>query len=134
MQATIDRVLENIELLERATAARLSRDPSQMAEVYARTISWHVPGYSRVSGNYRGFQDVLMHLAAVDELTNGTMEIHPVTTMASDDYACQWRRMTGRRGVRKLDMLEVVVCRIESGRIAEVWERPEQYPYDTFFS
>ena len=105
-------------------AAFAAGDLSSLGELFTPGVVWTIPGDSQVSGTYRGLDEVVAMLRRLPELTDGTYRAEPLWTVADDEHASVAYRATGRRGDRSIDVVQVLVCTVEEGRIAEVLALP----------
>jgi ketosteroid isomerase-like protein len=72
----------------------------------ANDISWHVPGRSPLSGDYKGHEEVLGFFAKSMELSGGTLQID------INDILCEGERAA-------------VLCTVSAERNGEFWSSPE---------
>jgi ketosteroid isomerase-like protein len=124
----------NAQLVWRAADAFQRGDLATFATCYADEAVWHVPGEGPLSGEYRGTESILALFARAYGLSGGTLRVEPLDVMASESHAVLWQHVSGVRDGRTLEVDEALVFRIVDDRIAEVWERTDQYAMDDFFS
>ena len=93
-------------------------------ELFTPDVAWTIPGETQVSGTYRGLEQVVEMLRMLAELTGGTYSADPLWTVADDEHASVAYRATGRRGDRSIDVVQVLACTVEGGRISEVIALP----------
>jgi ketosteroid isomerase-like protein len=102
-------------------------------QVMAPDVVWHIPGQHTLSGTHRGVDEILAYFGAVGS-SNFNSEMRYLH--ADDNYVVQVHRGWSNRGDgTDIDMLWVLVYRIENGRIAEAQEFAEdQAAANAFFS
>lgn len=104
-------------------------------EFLAPDITYHVPGRSPISGDYKGVDEVLGLFAKIFELTGGTFraELHDV--LANDEHGVALSPASGQREGKTLHDNGALVFHIRDGKAAEIWVQPgDQYALDEFFS
>jgi ketosteroid isomerase-like protein len=86
-------------------------------EVLAPDVVWTIPGRHPLAGPKRGAEEIVAYL---DQM-GGTNVRAEVLYMSGDDtHAVDVHRGWGSTGDTSMDMLFVLYCQIENGRIAEV--------------
>jgi ketosteroid isomerase-like protein len=120
-------------LARTAWEAAASGDRDTLARVCAPDVVWHASGRGPRSGDYRGMDRVLEYLAAIgDAAERFDSSLEHVLT--NDDLVAVLFRVQGRRGARRLDTGFILIFRIESERLVEVWAVPrDQYAVDEFW-
>jgi len=94
------------ELIARAYDAFGRGDIPAVLDVFAPDITWHVPGRSPISGDYKGHDEVLGHFAKFMELCGGTLRLDV------DEVACDGGRV-------------YVYCTVSAERYGQAWSSPE---------
>ena len=125
---------DNIALLERIHEGFNTGDMAKVSSDFAEDAVWHFPVRSQVGGEYEGVDQILGFFQKVFELSQGNFGIDTITIAANDDYAFQFNRAQGKRNGRSLDILELVVHRVENGKIVESHHRTDAYGIDELFS
>lgn len=95
-----------------------------LRDVFHRDAVWVVPGETVVAGTYRGREAIFRFLARLPAETDGTYGSALVDVLASDDRAAALYRATGERHGRRLDLLQVLLFRLEDGVVVEVLALP----------
>jgi uncharacterized protein len=124
----------NATLVRSALESLLQGDLQSFSVAFRDDVVWHVPGDGPLAGEYRGLSSLLALFARQEGLSDGTLRLEVTDVMASDNHAVAWQRVTAQRDTFVLDVVEAIVCRISDGKIAEVWQRTDQYSVDDFFS
>jgi ketosteroid isomerase-like protein len=96
----------NAELVRRGYDAFAKGDIPTAFGLLADTITWHVPGRSPLSGDYKGHEEVLGFLTKSMELSGGTVRID------IDEILCDGERV-------------VVICTVSAERSGQYWSSPE---------
>jgi ketosteroid isomerase-like protein len=125
----------NAERLLRGFGAFLQRDLDSLHELFAGDVRWTVPGRSTLSGTYVGVPAVLEMLGRAVALSDGSYRTDLAFVLADDEHAVAAYRARGRRGNDELDLEQLLVCRFEGERIADVQALPvDQARFDAFWS
>jgi ketosteroid isomerase-like protein len=109
----------NIDLVRGVYAAYLGGDRDHVIAALSPDIRWHNSGHDALAGTLEGVPAVLDYLMGQDHLEDYRLEV--VDMLASDERVAIVARSSGRVGERPLTNDFVQVIRLESGRIAEVW-------------
>lgn len=107
-----------------------------MREFFADDIVWHVGGNHRLSGDYRGKDELFEYFATVRELTEGTLRLEPRSILSSDRHTARFIRATASRQDRSFDVTLAQVFKVgEDGRWTEYWAlADDQEALDAFWS
>ena len=124
--------LPNVAHLRRQAQAFEKGDMKTVADSFADGIVWHFPGKSQVAGEYRGKAAVLAFLGKAFELTGGSFRFELIDLMGSERHVAQMDRITATRNGKKLDIIEVLVFRVEGGKTVEVWHRTDPALHEFF--
>ena len=117
-----------------AWRAAADGDVETLARVCAEDLVWHASGRGPRAGVYRGQAAVFDYLASIGEAAE-RFDSDLEDLLVGEDQVAVLFRIRGRRGEKRLDTQFVLLFRIESGRIAEVWSIPrDQYAIDEFWS
>ena len=124
----------NEALLRRAYDAQGRGDVDGYIECLSDTIILHIPGRSRIAGDYSGKEDVRRHFREIAELSGGSFrtEVHDV--VAGDDHAVGLINARAERDGRVIDLPRVHVWHVRDGKLSEVWLCPaDQYAFDEYW-
>lgn len=124
----------NAALIRQALDSLLRGDLATFSTAFADDVVWHVPGDGPLAGEYRGLPALLTLFGRQAGLSDGTLRVELRDVMASDDHAVAWQQITAKRDAFLLDVIEALVFQIRDGKVAEVWQRTDQYLVDDFFS
>ena len=97
---------ENAELIRRAYGAFSRADLTTVFGIFGQDITWHVPGSSPLSGDYKGHDQVGGFFAATMGLSGGTFTIDVQDVLAQQDRV-------------------VVLCVVAAERHGQSWSSPE---------
>jgi ketosteroid isomerase-like protein len=126
----------NAALLVRLFDAFARRDGAVVVAALADDVVWRVGGVNAMAGAYRGRRTVVEFLRRTTDLTEGTYRSELRYALADDEHAVAVYRARGSRpDGREIDIDQVLLCRIEGGRRAEVVALPtDQAAFDAFWS
>ena len=97
---------QNAELIQRAYQAFSGGDLATVFGILGQDITWHVPGSSPLSGDYKGREQVASFFGATMELSGGTFTIDVRDILAQGDQV-------------------VVLCTVAAERHGQSWSSPE---------
>ena len=112
----------NVERMRRGYEAFGKGDFEALRELITEDVVWHVAGRSPLAGDYRGIDAVFAFFGKIFEETSGSFRAEPLTFLADDEFGATPVRITGRRGYRDLDVLNLHASRMRDGRVAEFWD------------
>ena len=122
-----------------ATLARVAwdavstSDVDALHEVCSEQLIWHASGRGARSGDYHGRAAVLNYLAAIGDAAE-RFESRLDNVLVNENLVAVLFHVTGMRRNRILDTDFILLFRIESGQIAEVWAVPrDQHAVDEFW-
>jgi ketosteroid isomerase-like protein len=126
----------NAALLERLFGAFARRDGAVVVAALADEIVWRVGGVNAMAGDHRGRRAVVEFLRRTTELTAGSYRSTLRYVLADDEHAVAVYRASGSRpDGREIDIDQILLCRVEGGRLAEVVAVPtDQAAFDAFWS
>ncbi|MEU9497709.1 nuclear transport factor 2 family protein [Streptomyces sp. NPDC048196] len=104
-------VTDNRELIVGAYGAFGAGDIPTVLRSFAEDITWHVPGRSPLSGDYRGHQELVGFFGRVMELSGGSFRIQ------IDDVLTDESRV-------------VVLCTVSAERNGRTWSSPEVHAWE----
>lgn len=126
---------ENASVVRTIFAAFARKEGLALRGVFARDAVWFVPGASGVAGTYRGREAIFRFLARLPKETNGTYGSQLIDVLASDERAAALYRATGERRGQRLDLLQVLLFRLEGGVVVEVLALPsDPVAFDAFWA
>ena len=107
-----------------------------MRDFYSDDVVWHVAGNHRLSGDYRGKNELFEYFRTVRDLTGGSLILEPESILASDRHTAMFTRVRGSRAGRALDVLLAQVMTVgPDGRWTEYWAvADDQEAVDAFWS
>jgi hypothetical protein len=111
----------NIDTVRRFYAAGPGDDDSARLAYASPDIVWHVPGFNRVSRDYRGLEDVFQGIGAAMQPL-GRWEIDAIDVMANREYVMATVFLRAERHGRRLESTGGHLFRFDvDGRIVEAW-------------
>ena len=120
-------------LARTAWEAVSASDVDTLSRVCSEQLIWHASGRGARSGDYRGRASVLNYLAAIGDAAE-RFDSRLDNVLVNDHLVAVLFHVTGTRRNRVLDTDFILLFRIESGQIAEVWAVPrDQHAVDEFW-
>jgi ketosteroid isomerase-like protein len=106
-----------------------------LRDLFARDAVWVVPGASVMAGTYRGRDEIFRFLARLPKETDGTYGSSLIDVLASDERAAALYRATGVRRGRRLDLVQLLLFRLDAGRIVDALALPSDAgAFDAFWA
>jgi ketosteroid isomerase-like protein len=106
-----------------------------LRDVFADDATWTVPGSSAVAGTFTGREEIFAFLGRLPKETDGTYASTLIDVLASDDRAAALYRASGERNGRRLKLDQVLLFRIENGRVQNVLALPsDPAAFEAFWS
>jgi ketosteroid isomerase-like protein len=109
----------NIDIVQGLYAAYMAGDRDHVTAALAPDIRWHNSGFDALAGTIEGVPAVLDYLMGQDHMEDYRLEV--IDILASDTRVAIVARSMGHVGSHSLTNDYVQVIRLESGRVAEVW-------------
>ncbi len=97
-------------------------DIPAVLSAFAEDIRWHVPGRSRLSGDYRRHAGVLEFFRKCAELSEGTLKIDVHDLVASDTHVFALCTVSAMRKGQRSAFLDLHLWRVSNDRIVEFRE------------
>jgi hypothetical protein len=107
----------NAALMRRLFDAFGRRDGAAVAAMFDHGVVWRVGGGTPMSGEYRGWREVVEFLRRTTEETDGTYRSSLVWALGDDAHAAAAYRARGRRNGTDLDLEQLLLCDVRAGRI-----------------
>ena len=120
--------------MRRAYEAQANGDIDDYLGQLSDDFVLHIPGRSRIAGEYRGKDGMRRHFQEIATLSGGTFrtDIHDVA--ASDDHAVGLIDAHAQRNGRSVSLPRVHVWHVREGRLSELWLHPaDQYDFDDYW-
>ncbi len=125
----------NAVLMRKVDEALLSGDFAGFLALHTADAAVHVPGNSPLSGNHVGRDGIAAVFQREVAMLDAPPEVVPLDALGSDDHAASLVIQRMQRGGRSYEGVQVVVARVMSGQLSEVWFRPkDQVSFDEFFA
>jgi ketosteroid isomerase-like protein len=125
----------SVALARRFFNAFAERDGRVVAAVLDDDVVWRVGGTSGMAGEYRGRREVVAFLGRTTALTDGTYRSELLYAVADDEHLVIVYRARGERGERSIDLQQLLLCKVQDGRLADVTAVPtDQRAFDAFWS
>jgi uncharacterized protein len=125
----------NADLLRRGYDAFAKGDIPTALGLFAEDITWHVPGRSPLSGDYKGHDEVVGFFAQSMELSGGTLRIEIEEILCEGDRAVVLCTVSAERHGQSWSSAEVHVWRVVDDKAVEFHEfQGDQQTEDEFWS
>ncbi len=126
---------QNAELIRRGYDAFARADLPTVLEIFDQDITWHVPGSSPLSGDYKGHGEVGGFFARTMELSGGTFAIDIQDVLAQQDQVVVLCTVSAERQGQSWSSPEVHVWRVARGRAVAFREfQGDEQTEDAFWS
>lgn len=121
-QTGAERGARNIQLVRAGYDAFTRGDLAAVAELFHPEVVWHAQRLGALSGDHKGWPEVLRFFGETMEMTKGSFRV-TVTEGYSNPggVACMVRSQAERDG-RILDDLQMHVYQLDGDRVVEVWQ------------
>jgi uncharacterized protein len=126
---------QNAELIRRGYDAFAHADLPTVFDIFDQDITWHVPGSSPLSGDYKGHGEVGGFFARTMELSGGTFAIDIQDVLAQQDQVVVLCTVSAERHGQSWSSPEVHVWRVAGGRAVAFREfQGDEQTEDAFWS
>jgi ketosteroid isomerase-like protein len=126
---------DNPALLRHAYHAFADGDIATVLQTLAADITWHVPGRSPLSGDYRGHDEVIGFFTKAMELSGGTLRVDVDELLADGDRVVALTTVSAQRDGRRWSSPEVHVWRLVGGVAVDFREyQGDQQSEDEFWT
>jgi ketosteroid isomerase-like protein len=123
----------NVETLRRIDEAQVVGDLETALSQYTDDVLGHVGGDNKLSGDYRGLEQLQAMLGRFME-ASGEYSFENHAYLADDEHGIVLQRGTMRRGGETFSTNEVFVVHFRDGKISEFWYQPwDQAGVDDWF-
>jgi uncharacterized protein len=123
----------NAETLRRIDQAQVAGDLETALSQYTDDVLGHVGGDNKLSGDYRGLEQLQAMLGRFME-ASGEYSFENHAYLADDEHGIVLQRGTMRRGGEAFSTNEVFVVHFRDGKISEYWYQPwDQAGVDAWF-
>src|SRR6266702_4636711 len=112
----------NAELLRRGYDAFAQGDIPTVLSIFADDITWHVPGGSPLSGDYKGHEEVVGFFNKAFELSGGTLRVEAGEILTNDERVAVLSTVSAERKGQSQSFSEVHVWRVVNGKAVEFRE------------
>lgn len=114
----------SLESVHRVFAAFAGGDARALFDVIAEDAVWRVPGNVQVARTYRGRSEIFELFRNTRRLTDGTYRSDLRWALADGEQAVAVYRATGTRLGRTIDIDQVLLIGLDSGRWVDVLALP----------
>lgn len=125
----------NAALLRRAYEAFAAGDIPTVLDTFSAEITWHVPGRSPLSGDYKGHNEVVGFFGKAMELSAGTLHVRVDELLAAGERVVALTTVSAERNGQSWSSAEVHVWRVVDGKAVEFREfQGDQQTEDEFWA
>jgi len=125
----------NAELIRSGYEAFARGDVPTVLDILADDITWHVPGRSPLSGEYKGHEGVMHFLEKGMALSGGTLRVDADEIVADADRVVVLSTVSAERHAQRWSSPEVHVWQVENGKAVSFREfQGDQQAEDEFWS
>ena len=125
---------DNGKLIAEAYQAFAAGDVPAVLARLSEDITWHVPGRSPLSGDYKGHDGVLEFFGRSIELSGGTLRVDADEILADGERVVVLSTVSAERNSQAWSSGEVHVWRVVDGRAVEFVEfQGDQEAEDAFW-
>jgi ketosteroid isomerase-like protein len=104
-------------------------------EAFEPSITWHVPGHSPLSGDYKGHDEVVGFFKYTLELCGGNFAIEVHRILAEEDVVIALVTVKAERNGQSAAFAEVHVWRLANAKVTEFREfQGDEQTEDRFWS
>ncbi len=126
---------DNERIVRRIFDAFARQEGLALRGLFDEEAVWSVPGRGVMAGTYRGREAIFRFLAKLPKETEGTYGSELIDVLASEDRAAALYRARGTRHGRALELEQVLLFRIEGGRVRHVLALPsDPEAFETFWA
>lgn len=126
MPATV-AIYKNVETVRRGYEAFNAGDMKALSELFHEKATWHVPGKSPMSGDYKGRDAIFGYFGRLGQETMGTLKAELQHLLSDDDgRVVGIQRDTATRNGKTLSINTCIVFELKDGRVVSGTE----YVYD----
>jgi uncharacterized protein len=112
-----------------------SGDMAKLQDYFDPNIVWHVPGNNPLSGDYKGFDQVMEFFGKLMQETGGTFKLDVHDILANDEHTVALVEATAERNGKRLSQKVAHVFHQTDGKVTEFWGFAEDTAVgDEFFS
>jgi hypothetical protein len=128
-------ILSNTTVIRKAYEDFAKGDIPAVLGAFDASITWHVPGHSPLSGDYKGHNEVVGFFEHTMELSGGVFGIEVHHVLAEDDVVVVLTTVKAERNGRSAAFPEVHVWRLVNAKVTEFREfQGDEQTEDRFWS
>lgn len=126
---------DNGDLIRRAYEAFAQGDVPAVLSIFSEDITWHVPGRSPLSGEYKGHDEVMGFFTKCMTLSDGTLTVQADEIIADGERVVALATVSAQRKGQSWSSPEIHVWRVLDGKAATFREfQGDQQGEDEFWS
>lgn len=100
------------------------KEAFRLRDLFAEDVTWTVPGEGIMAGTVTGRDEIIRFLGRLPRETDGTYGSSLIDVLASEERAAAVYRAYGERNGRSIDIVQVLLFRLEDGVVREALALP----------
>lgn len=121
--------------IRKAFGAFMRGDIESGRPMFSPDVVWHISGRGALSGDFRGFDEVVLRSAPLIDRRAGAFQEDLVDVFADDKMAVQSVTYRAERDGRTIEDRSVNIYRMQDGVVVECWVVfSDSQGFDKFFS
>jgi uncharacterized protein len=125
----------NAAIIRKAYEDFAQRNIPAVFGAFDATITWHIPGHSPLSGDYKGHDEIGGFFGRTMELSGGTFSIDVHNVLADGDLVVVLTTVNAKRNGVSASFSEVHVWRMRNGKATDFREyQGDEQREDRFWS
>jgi ketosteroid isomerase-like protein len=121
-QTDAQRAAGNVALVQAGYDAFSRGDLDAVETLFHPAVVWHAQRLGALSGDHKGWPEVLRFFGETMELTRGSFRITITERYANPDGVAFMARSQAERDGQALDDRQMHVYRLSGDRVVEVWQ------------
>ena len=124
----------NEALVRRAYQAQADGDIEGYLRLVSEDFVLHIPGKSRIAGDYVGRDELRRHFREIADLSGGTFRTTVHGVLANNDHVVGLLEASATRGDHVVLLPRVHTWHVRDGKLVELWVHPtDQYAFDAYW-
>src|SRR5208282_1510685 len=125
--------MRNLDVVRSAFEAFETGNVQALRKILAPNVRYRGAPTGGFTGDYRGLRAVMEFFAQIAGETEGTFHVRPVEMAATGNRVFVLYKVSGQRGAKTLDSMDVGVFTVVAGMVAEAVFYQSDYPAHAAF-
>ncbi len=121
-QSDAERAARNVELVQAGYDAFTRGDLGAVETLFHPEVVWHAQRLGALSGDHRGWPEVLRFFGETMEMSRGTFRVTVTERYSNPDGVAFMARSQAKRDGRTLDDRQMHVFKLRGDQAVEVWQ------------